>query len=192
MHVRVIVPPQPVVTWAVAKEHLREDTDEQKAYAEGLIAAATAWLDGPDGWLGRAIGKQTLELVDCSFGNDRLPFPPIVSVESVTYLGADGVDHEMEEGDFLQLLNGSISPPLGQSWPSVGESPEAVRVRYVAGYPDTTGDTPVSTVPAPIKQAILLLVGHWFRNRETVVTGTIAASLPLAAEALLSPYRVWR
>jgi uncharacterized phiE125 gp8 family phage protein len=45
-------------------------------------------------------------------------------------------------------------------------------------------------VPPAIKQAILLLVGHWFANRETVVIGTIVAQMPSAVEALLSTYRV--
>lgn len=192
MIVRVIDPPDPIVSWLDAQRHLRLDGDDEKAYVEGLIAAATSWIDGPSGWLGRAVGEQTLELADCGFGNDRLPYPPIVTVESITYLGSDGLDHEMAEGDFIQLLNGSIAPLLGQSWPSVGDSPEAVRVRYVAGYPVTDADPSVSTVPAAITQAILLLIGHWYRNRETVVTGTIATSLPLAVEALLSTYRVWR
>ena len=189
MIVRVITPPDPIVSWVDAQKHLRVENEDQ-AYVEGLIAAATGWIDGPAGWLGRAIGLQTLELADCGFGNDRLPFPPLVTVESITYLGTDGLDHVMAEGDFLQLMNGSIAPLAGQSWPAVGSSSEAVRVVYTAGYPPV-GDPAVSTVPAAIKQAILLLIGHWYRNRETVVTGTIAASLPLSVEALLSTYRVW-
>lgn len=189
MIVRVITPPAPIVTWADAQKHLRVE-DEEQGYVEGLIDAATSWIDGPAGWLGRAIGVQTLELADSGFGNDRLPFPPLITVETITYLGTDGVDHEMVEGDFMQLMNGSIAPLAGQSWPAVGSSSEAVRVVYTAGYPPV-GDPSVSTVPPAIKQAILLLIGHWYRNRESVVTGTIATSLPLAVEALLSTYRVW-
>lgn len=36
-----------------------------------------------------------------------------------------------------------------------------------------------------VKQAILLLVGHWYANREDVVTGTIASQLPMGVHALL-------
>lgn len=38
---------------------------------------------------------------------------------------------------------------------------------------------------ADVEQAILLVVGHWYANREAVVTGTIATVIPLAVERLL-------
>ncbi|WMN15605.1 head-tail connector protein [Pseudomonas piscis] len=36
-----------------------------------------------------------------------------------------------------------------------------------------------------VEQAVLLLVGHWYANREAVAVGTIATSMPLAVERLL-------
>ena len=41
-----------------------------------------------------------------------------------------------------------------------------------------------------IKAACLLKLGHLFANREEVVTGTIAAELPMASKSLLMPYRI--
>jgi len=40
-----------------------------------------------------------------------------------------------------------------------------------------------------LRLAALLLIGHWYTNREAVVTGTIATTLPLAYESLIHPYR---
>ena len=40
-----------------------------------------------------------------------------------------------------------------------------------------------------ITAAMLLLIGHWYTNRESVVVGTITSELPMAVEALISPYR---
>jgi len=40
-----------------------------------------------------------------------------------------------------------------------------------------------------IQQGMLLLVGHWYVNREDVVIGTIATSLPKATAFLWQPYR---
>lgn len=50
-------------------------------------------------------------------------------------------------------------------------------------------DTEFSGVwPAPILQAVRLLVGHSYANREAVVTGQ-AAALPLGVQCLLAPWR---
>lgn len=42
-----------------------------------------------------------------------------------------------------------------------------------------------------VRTAMLLLVGHWYANREAVVSGNTPAELPLAVEALLQPYRIY-
>lgn len=42
---------------------------------------------------------------------------------------------------------------------------------------------------ANIRQAMLVLIAHWYRNRESIVTGTIVAVVPLAYESLLAPER---
>jgi hypothetical protein len=48
------------------------------------------------------------------------------------------------------------------------------------------GYTSVSEVPQLAKQAIHMLVGHWYANRETVITGTISKEVELSYRALLS------
>lgn len=45
--------------------------------------------------------------------------------------------------------------------------------------PEEMGLTP------DVEQAILLLVGHWYANREEVVTGVSASRLPMGVAALL-------
>lgn len=40
-----------------------------------------------------------------------------------------------------------------------------------------------------IEQGALLLIGHWYANRESVVIGTITAELPMATNALWKPHR---
>lgn len=45
--------------------------------------------------------------------------------------------------------------------------------------PDEMGLTP------DVEQAILLLAGHWYANREAVVIGTISTAVPLAVDRLL-------
>lgn len=185
MHVTVITPPAAFVTTDEAKAHLRVDYDEEDTLITSLVAAATGWIDGPAGWLGHSIGMQTLEARFEAFCGDeiRLPYGPVISpIGSIKYLDGDGVEQTFSSSSYTLLSDGRVRLNSGSSWPSLYDDPEAVRVRYQAGY---------TTVPEPIKQAILLLIGHWFHNREEVVTGTITAQLPMSAQALLSTFRRW-
>ncbi|MDD1977125.1 head-tail connector protein [Pseudomonas tussilaginis] len=49
---------------------------------------------------------------------------------------------------------------------------------------DPAGPEEMGLTP-DVEQAILLLVGHWYANREAVVIGTISSAVPLAVERLL-------
>lgn len=42
-----------------------------------------------------------------------------------------------------------------------------------------------------VGQAMLLLIGNWFANREGAVVGVSASEVPLAVEWLLAPIKKW-
>jgi uncharacterized phiE125 gp8 family phage protein len=52
-----------------------------------------------------------------------------------------------------------------------------------------TGTHFLGEVPAALRQAMLLLIGHWYENRESVTFDNVAM-LPQAVDALLAPHRV--
>ena len=69
-----------------------------------------------------------------------------------------------------------------RDYPSVYEyALTPVVVTFTAGY---------STMPAPVLQAIRLLVSHLYENRQEEVAGTITARLKFGLEALLNPFRI--
>jgi uncharacterized phiE125 gp8 family phage protein len=184
MRVFVVTPPEPVISLDDAKEHLRVRHDDEDTLIKAYVAAATGHIDGPDGWLGRAIGMQTLEaradvFRDCM----RLPFAPIADITSVKYL--DGTAAEVTILPTEYELRGSlIGSAFGKRWPSVLAQPESVRIQYQAGY---------TTLPPAIRAAILLMTGDLYANRETAVVGTGAAAIPMSTtvENLLSPFRIY-
>lgn len=185
MHVTVITPPAPVVAYADAKAHLRLDSDDEQALVTTLVAAATGWIDGPAGWLGRSLGPQTLEARFSAFGCDRiyLPFGPIGSpLGSIKYLDSPAVEQTLAGSVYTLLSDGSVNLNSGSSWPSIYSDPEAIRIRYPAGYASP------AEVPAAIKAAIMLMVGFLYENREASPEDALSSG---AVRALLSPYRVW-
>jgi hypothetical protein len=43
--------------------------------------------------------------------------------------------------------------------------------------------------PPELDQTMLLLVGHWYQNREAAVVGTISGDLAMAVKELAGPFR---
>ncbi|OZI23614.1 hypothetical protein CAL26_09235 [Bordetella genomosp. 9] len=71
----------------------------------------------------------------------------------------------------------------------VYESSEALEAAVLAG---TAGDDPI-VVTGAVKAAILLILGHLYRNREDVLAeqSATAIELPMGSRALLQPFRIW-
>jgi len=77
------------------------------------------------------------------------------------------------------------------AWPSTKGVANAVAVRFVCGFGPEALD-----VPAPIRHALLLLIGHYYENREQVLAqyegNAVALTIPFGIENLLSAFRLVR
>lgn len=111
-----------------------------------------------------------------SFGTYIRPSrAPFVSLTSIEYVDTDDAPQTLTGA---RVQAGRIYAPVS-GWPSLaGYSP--VTLTYQAGY---------ETTPADLISAQLLMVGHWFANREAVNVGNITTEVPFAVEALCRPYR---
>ena len=168
-----------------------------------LTDAAIALLDGRNGILGRALCTQTWDMKldrfpeDSFFGPISVALPPLQSVTSITYLDDAGAAQTLSSA-LYQVVGvggwdkGRIVPAYNQSWPVTRYQPEAVTVRFVAGYgtPGASPDDTQAAVPEPIRHALLLLISHWYQNREPVTVGTIVTDTPMTVDALIAPYIV--
>ena len=189
----ITAPTTTPITLAETKAHLRVDSPDEDALITALIDAATARFDGPTGILGRALMPQTWDLFLDVFPAEpaiKLPFPPLASVTGVYYFDAvteaeatfAAANYEVD----TYSIPGWVQLAADASWPEIMETINAVRVRFVAGYASA------AAVPAPIKAAMLLMIGDLFEHRETAVVGASASAIPLSAtiQALTDPYRV--
>ena len=50
----------------------------------------------------------------------------------------------------------------------------------IIGYGDNPGD-----VPETVRHGLMLLIAHWYENRENELMGTISKNLPYGFEALM-------
>lgn len=173
------------VTLDEAKAHCRIDLDDEDDLIQSLIMVATEWAEK---FQNRAYITQTLEASFDDFPSDVfcLPRPPLQTITSIKYIDSSSVEHTVDTGIYYADTNsdpGRVSLKYSQIWPTDTLQPiNAVRVRYTAGY------GAASAVPKSVKQAILLLVGHWYNNREA--TGSDLGVVEFAVKSLLGMDRV--
>lgn len=198
MTVRVISAPAPIVTPAdVPGGHAVDD-----AKITALIAAVQAGIDGPTGWLGRALGEQTLELTRAGFHRSiRLPYLPASEVVSVKYRDVAGIEQTIDAAGYWLAAN-SVSFASSFAFPVTQCSDDAVTIRYKAGYA-------AEAVPASAKQAVIIGVQHlkalsadqnlFLRSEDVEGVGSFTYTVSEAAglvvksaiEMLLLPLRVY-
>lgn len=173
------------VSLADVKAHLRVDgTAEDDLLAAAIVAARThveaetrrqliaqSWRVYLDEWpAGRTI---------------ELPLAPLISVESVTLYDIVGAAQVLDPEAYR--VDAARLPPriVAGLRPQAALYDNGIEIDVTAGYGVTS-----LAVPAPLRQAILMLVAHWFEHRGAVGFDQAGDVAPLGVEALIAPYRV--
>lgn len=185
--VLVTAPTAQVVTVEELRLHTRSENASEEDALGVLIDAATGQAEA---FCRRRFVTQTWRATFdrfCSRGL-VLPHPPLVSVTSVKYLDTAGTEQTLSASLYdakTGAAPGRVVPAYGTSWPIARSEEDAVRVQYVCGY------GAAAAVPAAIRQAVLIIAGTLYMNRESVAP-TAMQAVPQSAEWLLGPYRVVR
>lgn len=185
--VRLTAPAELPVSLEDVKGHLRVSHDDDDTLISALMQAAVDHLDGWSGVLGRCLIEQEWTVSSWAFGYRimRLPFPD-VSEASIVYRDNQDAEQDLEPDQFSVKQDGRGSYLWFEDTflaPSVFDRPDAVTVTFKAGYGDA------ESVPQALKQAIFLMIGHWYENREAVSAGVAMQAMPMAVCALIAPYR---
>lgn len=159
-----------------------------------LVSWITAARQHCEVFTHRAFITQTWDLKRDAFpcgDTIELPKAPLISVTSITYIDTAGVSQtwsntlytvDAPSGPCARM--GRIVPVYGEYFPSTRSDINAVAVRFVAGY------GAASAVPAGIKSAMKLLIGHWWSNRSAVGAANLA-DVPLGVASLLWPLKAF-
>lgn len=167
-HLRTQLVTAPAVTpisLSEVKAQLRVEHSDDDELLTRLIAVVTAYTDAK-GALGKAmitqtwanwIGPNPSQSVTLSLG-------PVQSVTAVKYYDEDGTlqtDTLANYNVFGVPERTKIEPKSGFNWPVTQDRDDAIKIEYVCGYGDGASD-----VPASLRHAMMLMVGHWYDNRE--------------------------
>ena len=183
MSLSLVTPPvlEPV-TLDQQKLHSRISTDADDSLIEGLIKAARQYVETAQRrQIITATWRLSLDQFPC--WDLYLPVPRLQSVVSITYVDTNGNEQTLDPSQYVTDTfrePGRLTPIFGLIWPPARWQANSVNVTFKSGY----GDLP-SNVPESTRQAIKLLAGHWYENREAVAAGTLT-SVPLAVDSLLS------
>lgn len=166
------------VTLEQAKAHCRVLHDDEDNLINALIIAAREWVEHFTGHI--LVKREIVQRLNWSA--PRLFAWPIAddAEPSVSYLDSDGAPQTLADA---RLIFGNsyaqIAPAFGANWPTA-YGPVTVTVEAGYGSPED--------VPQSLKQAMLLLIGHYYVNRQAVSDKT-TSEVPMAVEALCMPYR---
>lgn len=190
----LITPPDDdVITVDQLKANLRKEDNDQDTLLQDLIDQAVSLVDPAHGGnLGRALRPQTWELQLASFpcGQIELPFPPLITLDSVKYDDPAGVEHTLVvDTNFRMFGQGGLYktillPPYNSMWPTSRCDIGSVRIRFTSGY-DPADDNTAEGLPPGIRAYLLLFAGGLFDGN--------AAGLPDGSniERLLDRWRVY-
>lgn len=177
------------ITLAEAKAHLRIDDTASDTILALYIQAAREHCEEITGlaFVNRTITAYWSRWPRWGF---ELPGSPLASVSSIKYTDSDGDQTTWDSGSYdvdTDALVGTVKLAEDETFPSTSLlTNKPIEIIYVAG---TGADE--SKVPAKLRAAMLLHIGHMFENREQVVAGTIATSIPFGYDALIDSARVW-
>ncbi len=192
MLIRLSQPEGLVVSLAEAKKRLRVDADvpDFDDEIEGMIRAATARYEKRTG---RFMLPTDLEFRLSCWDDRVIPVAPIRSVDGVEYIDANGASIDLPTSDWSHDTDGRTLHVAFTSAPSVGAGRWPIRVRFSAGYddPEDLGDDAGLYADPMDRQAILMLVGHWFAQRETA-SETPMTSVPGGFDDLVAERRIYR
>ena len=154
-----------------ARAHLRVISTDEDSYISSLIPAATRYCEQ---YQRRAYAQRDIIFINDNFVSPwRLPLAPVSAIKTI-FVG----DVTLGETDFSIDGLGRV-----RIFSNVCAG-EEVKITATCGYAD------IADTPTPVKQAILLLVGHLYSNREAVDDQKMAV-LPFGVKELLDLEKVY-
>lgn len=169
---------------AEAKAFLRVEHNDDDDVIGALIASARIHVEAQTR---RALVSQSWRLVlDAWPAEGRLSVrpAPLQALSAARVYDGGGEATTLDLQNFVVDTAGSQLTFAPWALAQPGRAVAGIELDVMAGYGDTAAD-----VPEPLRQAVRLLVAHWYENRGLATLGAVTV-LPATVAALIAPYRM--
>lgn len=169
------------LTLTEAKAQCRVTTTAEDTLITSYIVAAREWVEN---YTGHILVSRTITETFSAFGDYlTLRYRPVTALGDIDYTDADGEAAVYEAGILrTHAYPAKVYPPYGTTFPTI-QTDTGISVEYTAGYANA------ADVPQAFKQAMYLLIGHWYATRGGVSADSME-EVPLAVKSLCGPFRV--
>lgn len=185
-----VLPSEEPVSLADAKNHLNVDFDDDDYLIQQMIVSARQQVEEYTNL--KLITQTVVEYFDDFPGAGVLKplFSPVRSVTSIQYTDSNGDLQAWGAANYDVDTIGKpcrIKPVDGATWPITKDKLNSVVITYVVGFGGA------DDVPAPIRSAILLLIGEMYDYRSDRPTILYNSTNRIARRSLdlLNPYRTF-
>lgn len=193
------------VSLTEAKAHCVVQISDDDAYITALVTAARVHIEK---MCNRALVTRTIDAYWDRFPCEchlELPLGQLGTLTVFEWITSTGVTNTwtVSGGDLLDASStvkahiDSVREPAiiklaaySPGWPSDSlKTSNPIHARFTCGYGNA------AAVPQPLRHAIMMLVAHWYENREAVTLGNTASSvstpMSIAVADLIANYRLY-
>jgi uncharacterized phiE125 gp8 family phage protein len=177
------------------RTHLRLDvldTENQSLEDFSLMEMAAAARESAEIYTGLTIAyrRKSLSITEFPLEEINLNTWPVNNIVSITYIDENGATQTLDANKYiLDSVDKPSKVYAKEPWPKTKrDTPNTVTIVFDAGFTDELSPNPYPT-PKTVKRAILLLIGHYYANREEI-TYANTQQLPQGAMHLLTQNRI--
>ncbi len=168
-----------------ARGFLRVEHHDDDEVIAALVAGSRIYVEAQTK---RALITQSWRIAaDCWPEDGRLQVlpAPLQALTAARVYDCNGVAHAIDTQAFVPDIGASLLAFAPWALPAPGRIAAGIELDVTVGYGDSALE-----VPEPLRQAIRLLLAHWYDNRGLVTTGANYSPLPATVAALIAPYRM--
>jgi len=170
-----------ILSLADAKNHLRVDVSDDDALITAMIDSAVEYCEN---YCSKIFDQRSVTYYLKSTSSFIFPLGDLQSVTSVSLRGTLAGDYIAATADVNYFVLSGTPGVIKLKDLGTTNADDLQPMKIIAVHGNTS-----SKVSKSVIAAVRFMVGHFYENRQAVIAGSIATSIPIGVDSLLNPVR---